>query len=75
MDGGGAGAEGRVFRALPAGGREALEAGLTPTDLQTLLLAVARVRSERVRPADLMRRWQSARFVRPAVTDARALPS
>ena len=73
MDGGGAGAEGRVFRALPAGGREALEAGLTPTDLQTLWLAVARVRSERVRPADLMRRWKSDRFVRPAVTDARAL--
>lgn len=31
----------RVWRALPASTRAALERGLPPTDLQTLLIAVA----------------------------------
>ncbi|HEY0936853.1 MAG TPA: hypothetical protein VGD91_24355 [Trebonia sp.] len=63
----------RIWRALPPGTREALERGLSPTDLQTLLLAVARTRAGQVRPADVLRRWRSDRFVRPAATDARRL--
>jgi hypothetical protein len=63
----------RVWRALPAGTREALERGLPPTDLQTLLIAVARARAHRASAADVMRRWQSDRFVRPAASDPRRL--
>ena len=66
-------AERRVSGDLPAGARETLETGLSPADLHTLLMAVARARSERVRPADLMGRWRSDRFVRPASTDPRRL--
>jgi hypothetical protein len=73
MEGPGAKAERRVSRELPAGAREALEGGLSPSDLHTLLMAVARVRAERVRPAELMGRWQSDRFVQPAATDPRSL--
>jgi len=65
-------AERRVWARLPPGSREALD-GLSATDLQTLLLSLARTRSARVRPADLMRRWREDRFVRPAPTDPRAL--
>jgi hypothetical protein len=61
----------RVWRAMPAGSREALTRDLPPTDLQTLLIAVARARAERVTPADVMRRWQQDRFVRPAASDPR----
>ena len=61
----------RAWRALPAGTREALERGLPPTDLQTLLIAVARKRARRVSAANVMRRWQSDRFVRPATADPR----
>src|SRR5215831_10933509 len=66
------GAERRVWASLPAGAREAL-GGLPATDLQTLLLSLARTRSARVRPADLVRRWREDRFVRPAASDPRAL--
>src|ERR1700761_8503288 len=48
----------RVWRALPPGTREALTRGLSPTDLQTLLLAVARERAAQVTPAEVARRWQ-----------------
>jgi hypothetical protein len=58
---------------MPAGAREALSRGLTPTDLQTLLLSVARERAATVTPAELLRRWQSDRFVRPAESDPRVL--
>lgn len=61
----------RVWRAMPAGSREALTRDLPPTDLQTLLLAVARARAGQVTPADVMRRWQQDRFVRPAACDPR----
>ncbi len=73
MDGPGERAEGRVSRGLPAGAREALERGLSPTDLHTLMMAVARARSERIRPADLLHRWQFDRFVQPAASDPRAV--
>jgi hypothetical protein len=63
----------RVWRALPAGTREALERDLPPTDLQTLLIAVARARADQVTPADVMRRWHGDRFVRPAAADPRRL--
>jgi hypothetical protein len=61
----------RVWRAMPAGSREALTRDLPPTDLQTLLIAVARARADRVTAADVMRRWQQDRFVRPAACDPR----
>ncbi len=60
----------RVWQAVPAGTREALTR-LPPTDLQTLLIAVARARAAQVTPADVMRRWQQDRFVRPAAADPR----
>ncbi|MGC4789913.1 hypothetical protein ACLQ22_19015 [Micromonospora sp. DT178] len=65
-------AERRVWSRLPDGTRSAL-AGLTPADLRTLLLAVARDRAAAVRPADLVRRWRTDRFTRPAAADPRAL--
>src|ERR1700733_10131950 len=61
----------RVWRAMPAGSREALTRDLPPTDLQTLLIAVARARADRVTAADVMRRWQQDRVVRPAACDRR----
>jgi hypothetical protein len=57
---------------MPEGARDAL-AGLSPTDLQTLLLDVAQTRAAAVTPADLLRRWGADRFVRPAGADPRAL--
>jgi hypothetical protein len=65
------GAQERIWRAMPAGTREALTRDLSPTDLQTLLIAVARARADRTAPADVMRRWQHDRFVRPAACDPR----
>jgi hypothetical protein len=65
-------AERRVWSRLPAGSREALEQ-MSATDLQTLLLSVARTRAAKVRPADVLRRWQEDRFVRPAAADPRVL--
>jgi hypothetical protein len=65
-------AERRVWGRLPDGTRESL-AALSASDLQTLLLSVARMRASRVRPADLLRRWREDRFVRPAATDSRRL--
>lgn len=65
-------AERRVWARLPEGTRESL-AALSASDLQTLLLSVARTRASRVRPADLLRRWREDRFVRPAPSDPRTL--
>ncbi len=62
----------RVWGRLPAGSREAL-AGLSPTDLQSVLMDLAGERASRVRAADLVRRWKANRFVRPASADPRAL--
>jgi hypothetical protein len=55
----------RVRHALPAGAWEAIEHDLSPTDLQSLLIAVARARARQITAADVMRRWQHDRFVRP----------
>lgn len=61
----------RVWRAMPPGARQVLEQDLPPTDLQTLLIAVARARAGRVTAADVMRRWRTDRFSRPAACDPR----
>lgn len=57
----------RVLRELA--GRETFEAlakELPGADLTTLLLEVMRQRARRVSPSELMRRYQSDRFVAPA---------
>lgn len=46
---------------------------LAPTDLRSLLLAVARVRAARTTPADVLRRYESDPFSRPADADPGAL--
>ncbi|WP_051580776.1 hypothetical protein [Pseudonocardia acaciae] len=63
----------RIWRAVSTEPRAALEHGLSPTDLQSLLLGVARTRAARVTPARVARRWREDRFVRPAGHDPRAL--
>src|SRR6266540_1054403 len=66
-------AEARVWRAVPAPVRQALETGLPPTDLQTLLMTVARARARKVTAARVMQRWSQDRFVRPSSCDPRRL--
>jgi hypothetical protein len=63
----------RVWAALPSGARSVLEEGLSPTDLQTLLLDLARTRSARIDPSRLRQRWAEDRFVQPAEVDPRRL--
>jgi hypothetical protein len=63
----------RVWGRLPAGTRAALEADLSATDLQTLLLAVAKARAAEVTPARVAARWREDAFVRPAEQDPRLL--
>jgi hypothetical protein len=53
------------------GPRHALEGGLSPADLQTLLLDVSRRRAAAVTPARLMSRWRQDRYVRLAGSDPR----
>jgi hypothetical protein len=61
----------RVWAGLPAAARAALETGLAPTDLQTLLLGVTRSRARAVSPAQVARRWREDRFVQPSSHDPR----
>jgi hypothetical protein len=61
----------RVWQRVQAGPRAALEHGLSPTDLQTLLMSVSRRRASAVTPARLMHRWREDRFVQPAASDPR----
>lgn len=61
----------RVWARLPMGARAVLEDQLTPTDLQTLLLSLARTRARQVGLPRLRDRWQQDRFVRPSSTDPR----
>lgn len=63
----------RVWATLPPAARSMLEEGLSPTDLQTLLLDLTRTRSARIDPARLKQRWAEDRFVRPAEVDPRRL--
>ncbi|MDH6465729.1 hypothetical protein M2302_005931 [Micromonospora sp. A200] len=69
----GVAAERRVSGVVPVGTRQALESGLAPTDLQTLLMAVARARAQKVTPARVLQRWRQDRFVRPSACDPRLL--
>jgi hypothetical protein len=60
----------RIERELGVPGlAEMLAARLAPTDLQSLLLEVARRRAAATRPADILRRYATDRFVRPAAVD------
>ena len=60
----------RIERELGITGlAEMLAARLSQTDLQSLLLAVARRRAAAVRPADVLRRYRTDRFARPADSD------
>jgi hypothetical protein len=61
----------RVWRTMPSGARDQLAANLAPTDLQSLLIAVAAARVARVRPADIVARWRRDRFVQPSACDPR----
>jgi len=63
----------RVWRKVPAAARDALREGLSPSELQTALLDVYRVRAAAVTPARVLRRWQEDRFVQPSTVDPRAL--
>jgi hypothetical protein len=63
----------RVWARLPIGARAVLEDELAPTDLQTLLLSLARTRAHHVDVPRLRERWQQDRFVRPSATDPRRL--
>ena len=59
-----------------AGGSELLEMladELSGADLTTLLLEVFRRRAERIRPAEVMRRYRTDRFVAPSQVNAPAL--
>jgi hypothetical protein len=69
----GAAAERRVWGAVPIETRHALETGLAPSDLQTLLMAVARARAGKVTAARVLQRWGQDRFVRPSACDPRRL--
>lgn len=61
----------RIWAEVLQDPRRALETTLSPTDLQTLLLAVAKSRSDARSPADLMRRWREDRYVQPAASNPR----
>jgi hypothetical protein len=63
----------RVWAELPPGAQSVLEEGLSPTDLQTLLLDLTRTRSMQVDAARLKRRWADDRFVQPGQVDPRRL--
>jgi hypothetical protein len=46
---------------------------LSPSELTSVLLGVARERAGRVTPARVMERWARDRFVRPSAADPRRL--
>ena len=52
-----------------------LEEELDPSDLNTLLMALSRVRASAVSPARLVQRWAQDRFVRPSSSDPRCVAS
>ena len=62
-----------MWRQLEDDPRMALQSGLAPTDLQSLLIELMRARAARVTPARVVRRWKDDRFVRPAAIDPRQL--
>jgi hypothetical protein len=52
---------------------DVLAVRLAPTDLQSLLLDVFRRRAAKLEPADVLRRYEERRFVRPSPLDPRRL--
>jgi hypothetical protein len=58
----------RVWSRLPPGAQSVLEDGLSPTDLQSLLLDLVRTRAHRTTPASVRRRWQQDP-IRAAISD------
>ena len=71
MDGGSRSAIERVWASVVADPRHQLEEELDPSDLNTLLMALSRVRASAVSPARLVQRWAQDRFVRPSSSDPR----
>jgi len=67
------GALDRVWSEAFADPRLAMDQGLSPTDLQTLLLGMAKARAEHVTPGRVLRRWQEDAFVKPSASDPRRL--
>ena len=63
----------RAWSRLPPGAQSMLEHGLSPTDLQSLLLDLSRTRAHRTTPPSLRRRWRQDRFVQPSPIDPRRL--
>jgi hypothetical protein len=63
----------RVWASLLVDPRRALEQDLDPSDLNTLLMGLSRLRASAVSPARLMQRWSNDRFVRPSSSDPRKL--
>lgn len=61
----------RVWRQTLTDPRAAVEHGLDPSDLNTLLLGVSRARASTVTPGRLMKRWRHDRYVQPATSDPR----
>lgn len=61
----------RVWAKVLDDPRAALEHELDPSDLNTLLIDVARTRAGRATPARLMKRWHDDRYVQPAASDPR----
>ena len=62
-----------AWAALPDGARRALVHGLSASALKVLFAEVFSLRAQGVTAAELRRRWESDRFVRPAGCDPRAL--
>lgn len=63
----------RVWSQLPEGAQAVLEDELSPTDLQTLLLDLAKTRADRLEPPSVRQRWQQDRFVQPSPIDPHQL--
>ncbi len=61
----------RVWTALGQQTRRMLEDSLSPSDLQTVLLAVARTRAAKATPSRVLHRRRENRFVHPATVDPR----
>lgn len=61
----------RVWRQALHNPRTALEQGLDPSELTTLLLDVVRNRAAIVTPARLVQRWREDRYVQPVASDPR----
>jgi hypothetical protein len=61
----------RIWQRVRTDPRAALEHGLNPADLRSLLMAVSQRRAATVTPARLMGQWESDRYVRAAGCDPR----